>query len=165
MDFVNFLSQLGQNVNKGVQSVERGVADTARQVVAPQANPLNSLLGLAAPRAGAAMAQAAAQHAGPSPDVIARSHALQNQILNTMNFPSPNGQIPVGQPLTQQNINALPQNIQGMAQIYNQNPMDPRVAHVDPAIFGYAPDGPPQFQSAVPVFRGHSTLQNGITRY
>jgi hypothetical protein len=51
-------------------------------------------------------------------------------------------QIPVGQPLTQQNISHLPPQVQQLAQIYNQNPQDPRVAHIDPAIFGYAPDGP-----------------------
>lgn len=50
------------------------------------------------------------------------------------------GQIPVGQSLSNQDISKLSPQIQGLAQIYNQNPQDPRVAHLDPAIFGYAPD-------------------------
>lgn len=48
--------------------------------------------------------------------------------------------VPVGQALTPENIAALPSNVQGLAQIYNTNPQDPRVAHLDPAMFGYAPD-------------------------
>lgn len=61
---------------------------------------------------------------------------------------SPQGGIPVGQALTPQNISSLSPNVQPLAQIYNQNPQDPRVAHIDPAIFGYAADNtqqaPPQ---------------------
>jgi len=48
--------------------------------------------------------------------------------------------IPVGQSLTPENIAALSPDVQGLAQIYNTNPQDPRVAGVDPAMFGYAPD-------------------------
>lgn len=48
--------------------------------------------------------------------------------------------IPVGQGLTPENIAALSPDIQPLAQIYNANPQDPRVAHLDPAMFGYAPD-------------------------
>ena len=49
-------------------------------------------------------------------------------------------QIPVGQAMTPENIAGLPAQVQPLAQIYNANPQDPRVAGVDPAMFGYAPD-------------------------
>lgn len=55
-------------------------------------------------------------------------------------------QVPVGQTLSAQDIQKLPQNVQPLAQIYAQNPQDPRVAHIDPAIFGYAPDNSTQTQ-------------------
>lgn len=59
-------------------------------------------------------------------------------------FPQQAGQwqdkIPVGTSLAPQDIQRLPQNVQGLAQVYNQNPQDPRVAHIDPAMFGYKAD-------------------------
>lgn len=57
--------------------------------------------------------------------------------------------VPVGQPLSPQDISRLAPNVQGLANIYNQNPQDPRVSHIDPAMFGYAPDNtvrPPRIQ-------------------
>lgn len=53
---------------------------------------------------------------------------------------APEHQVPVGQTLSQQDIGRLSPQTQQFAQIYNQNPQDPRVAHIDPSIFGYAPD-------------------------
>lgn len=72
------------------------------------------------------------------------------------------GQVPVGQQMTPQHIASLPQNIQGLAQIYNQNPMDPRVAHIDPAQFGYAPDNTGaahQGGLTYPVQQGNNLMQ------
>lgn len=48
--------------------------------------------------------------------------------------------IPVGQPIPQDFMNSFSPQTRALAQIYQSNPMDPRVAHLDPAMFGYAPD-------------------------
>ena len=65
-----------------------------------------------------------------------------NDLINTLTGQRPKEaqQIPTGQAMTPQNIQALPQGLQAQAQIYNQNPRDPRVAGIDPAMLGYAPD-------------------------
>lgn len=49
-------------------------------------------------------------------------------------------QVSTGQKLTTQDISRLPQQQQSNAQIYNQNPQDPRVTNIDPALFGYKAD-------------------------
>lgn len=48
--------------------------------------------------------------------------------------------IPTGARIPQRNMQSFAPDVQGMAQIYNQNPQDPRVSGVDPAVFGYEPD-------------------------
>lgn len=48
-----------------------------------------------------------------------------------------------GDPLPGQSYNshmAMTPQTRQLAQIYSQNPQDPRVAHLDPAMFGYGPD-------------------------
>ena len=75
--------------------------------------------------------------------------------------------VPVGTQLTQQDISRLPQQNQALAQIYNANPQDPRVSHMDPAQFGYAPDqqvAPPAGQIRYPRVNpqtGYSSMYPG----
>lgn len=58
--------------------------------------------------------------------------------------------IPVGQPIPQQMMNSFSPHVRQLAQIYQRNPMDPRVSHIDPKIFGYAPDN--TARPAAPTF-------------
>jgi len=62
-------------------------------------------------------------------------------------------QLAVGQPQTQRTIGRLPQQVQQQAQIYEQNPDDPRVAGADPALFGYAED------DGISAYAGSPALQ------
>lgn len=72
--------------------------------------------------------------------------------------------IPVGQKIPQNFMDSYSPQTRVLAQIYNQNPMDPRVAHIDPAMFGYAADNtarslsplPPQHMPKLP-----NSLQGG----
>lgn len=65
-----------------------------------------------------------------------------SQSLQPTQNPQQGGQIPVGQALNPQDISRLSPELQPLATIYAQNPQDPRVAHIDPKVFGYAPDDP-----------------------
>lgn len=47
---------------------------------------------------------------------------------------------PVGQPIPQDMMNSFSPQTRQLAQIYQNNPMDPRVMHLDPKMFGYQPD-------------------------
>lgn len=48
--------------------------------------------------------------------------------------------IPVGQPIPQAFMDSYSPHTRMLAQIYQHNPADPRVMHLDPKMFGYAPD-------------------------
>lgn len=99
-------------------------------------------------------------------------HATQPLAPSVQNAAIPQREIPVGQAMSPQDISRLAPQIQPLAQIYNQNPQDPRVMHLDPAMFGYAADTaarPPQapsFASQAPQ-QGHplTMRSQGINPY
>jgi hypothetical protein len=60
--------------------------------------------------------------------------------MPTQGQPSYMNTVPVGQPIPQGVMNQLPPQTRALAQIYQHNPQDARVMHLDPAMFGYAAD-------------------------
>lgn len=72
---------------------------------------------------------------------------------------------PVGQPIPQGMMDSFSPQTRALAQIYQQNPSDPRVMHLDPKMFGYRPDNQPNMQmpqagSQMQRASGLRTLQN-----
>ena len=65
--------------------------------------------------------------------------------------------IPVGQSIPQSFMDSYNPQTKALAQIYNQNPQDARVAHLDPKMFGYAPDNTANAQ-----VRPTMTLDGGV---
>jgi len=65
------------------------------------------------------------------------------KLLGIQEKPQWQNRVPVGQALSKDDIARLPQQSRELAQVYNQNPEDERVASLDPAMFGYAADQAP----------------------
>lgn len=69
--------------------------------------------------------------------------------------------IPVGQPIPKAFMDSFSPQTRALAQIYQNNPQDPRVAHLDPKMFGYAPDNT-MMHPAVQAMLLHSLNRPGL---
>lgn len=179
MDFLNFLAGIGKNVNQGVQNVEQGVGQAGQRFGQELANGAGQALHGAQAVAGipdaiahqmvhpqspqgllGALIGGGAGGVGRAIPEMGRPTLPFAQAAQRISMPNMQPMTPVGSPLSQQSISRLDPQTQALARIYNQNPRDPRVAHIDPAVFGYAPDD----TTAQPFQNQQPTVQqNGVT--